>query len=119
MTVPQVPQDSFDYSNALNHCQTRLPPYSAISWCIFLNMDFLFTPWRYAYVTGHESSGGCLFCGILGHADDEKGMIVHRGKHCFVMLNAFPYTSGHVMVVPYQHTDQLQKLDAAAAAELM
>jgi ATP adenylyltransferase len=81
-------------------------------------MDFLFTPWRYAYVTGHESPSGCLFCGLLTRENDES-MIVHRGSHCFVMLNAFPYTSGHLMVVPYEHTDQLQKLDAAAAKELI
>jgi ATP adenylyltransferase len=82
-------------------------------------MDFLFTPWRYAYVTGQESHSGCLFCGLLARGSDESSMILHRGQHCFVMLNAFPYTSGHVMVVPYQHTDQLQKLDAAAAAEMI
>lgn len=82
-------------------------------------MDFLFTPWRYAYVTGQKASAGCLFCVSSGRENDGSRMIVHRGSHCFVMLNAFPYTSGHVMVVPYQHTDQLQRLDAAAAKELI
>lgn len=82
-------------------------------------MDFLFTPWRYAYVAGHESPAGCLFCGLLARKNDESSMIVHRGRYCFVMLNAFPYTSGHVMVVPYEHTDELQKLDTVAATELI
>ena len=74
-------------------------------------MDHLFTPWRYAYITGAHASGDCLFCGLLqpknGQAkDDEKSLIVHRAKYCFVMLNAFPYTSGHAMVVPYEHLDE-------------
>jgi ATP adenylyltransferase len=82
-------------------------------------MDFLFTPWRYAFVTSAEKASGCLFCEVLRAGDDEKAFIVHRDKHCFVILNAYPYTSGHVMVVPYQHTDQLQALSPEAAHEMM
>ncbi len=80
-------------------------------------MDFLFTPWRYAYVTGTHKATRCLFCELTQAGNDEKALIVHRDKHCFVILNAYPYTSGHVMVVPYQHTDQLQLLPAPAAQE--
>ena len=50
--------------------------------------------------------------------DDERALIVHRGRHNFIVLNAFPYTSGHSMVVPYQHVDRLSKLPAEALAEL-
>lgn len=82
-------------------------------------MDFLFTPWRYAYVTGADKAPECVFCRAAAQKDDRKALIVHRAQHCFVMLNAFPYTSGHVMVVPYQHTDQLQKLPPPAAHELI
>ena len=82
-------------------------------------MDFLFSPWRYAYVSGAENPQECLFCRVLRAGDDAKSLIVHRAQHCFIMLNAFPYTSGHVMVVPYLHTDQLQKLPAPAASEMM
>jgi ATP adenylyltransferase len=82
-------------------------------------MDFLFTPWRYAFVTSAGKAPGCLFCEVLQAGDDEKTFIVHRDKHCFVILNAYPYTSGHVMVVPYQHTDQLQTLALEAAHEMM
>ncbi len=82
-------------------------------------MDFLFTPWRYAYVTGADKARECLFCRVAGRQNDRENLVVHRAEHCFIMLNAFPYTSGHVMVVPYPHTDQLQKLPAAAAHELM
>lgn len=84
-----------------------------------LAMDYLWTPWRYAYVTGAEKSTGCIFCSAPQAADDEKVKIVHRGEHCFVILNTFPYTPGHVMVVPYQHLDELQKLPSEAAQEMM
>jgi ATP adenylyltransferase len=82
-------------------------------------MDFLFTPWRYAFVTSAEKASECLFCEVLRAGDDKKTFIVHRDKHCFVILNAYPYTSGHVMVVPYQHTDRLQALSPEAAHEMM
>lgn len=82
-------------------------------------MDFLFTPWRYAYVTGADKAQECVFCTALALGDDRKAGIIHRGRDCFVILNTFPYTSGHVMVVPYLHTDQLQKLDGPAAHEMV
>lgn len=84
-----------------------------------LRMDYIFTPWRYAYITQTEKISECLFCGLLQQNDDAKALIVYRGRHCFVILNAFPYTSGHVMIVPYEHTDQLQRLSNPAAQEMM
>lgn len=82
-------------------------------------MDYLFTPWRYAYITTAGKSPGCPFCHREKEEDDRKGLIVHRGRHCFVMLNMFPYTSGHVMIIPYQHVDALAGLSAEAAEEMM
>ena len=82
-------------------------------------MDFLFTPWRYAYVTAANHPGNCLFCCLVQAKNDEEVFIVHRAKHCFVVLNAYPYTSGHTMVVPYEHVDQLQKLSTPAAEEMI
>src|SRR6476646_10114959 len=92
-------------------------------------MDFLFTPWRYAYVTAASKPGECLFCAIVKSQNvksqnaksqnDTQNLIVHRGESCFVILNAFPYTSGHVMVVPYDHVDELSKLSQPAAQEMM
>ena len=81
-------------------------------------MDFLWTPWRYTYVTTADKAEGCVFC-IKQKEDDRAALIVHRGEHCFVILNAFPYTSGHVMVVPYAHLDSLQNLPHEAAMEMM
>jgi ATP adenylyltransferase len=81
-------------------------------------MDYLWTPWRYAYVTEADKAVGCLFCEKLKEPDEQAG-IVYRGQNCFVILNAFPYTNGHVMVVPYEHLDQLQKLSPEVAQELI
>jgi ATP adenylyltransferase len=81
-------------------------------------MDYLWTPWRYAYVSKVDSAPGCVFCMALELGDD-KARIAFRGEHCFVILNTFPYTSGHVMIVPYAHLDELRKLPSAAAQEMM
>ena len=85
-------------------------------------MDYLWTPWRYAYIaTAAKHDGkpeGCIFC-ELPKLPDVDAKIIHRGAHCFVILNSFPYTSGHVMVVPFAHLDELHKLSAEAAGEMM
>lgn len=85
-------------------------------------MDYLWTPWRYAYITSAAKNDGkpdgCVFC-ELPKLPDEEAKIVYRGQHCFVILNSFPYTSGHVMVVPFAHLDELQKLPEIAAQEMM
>ncbi len=82
-------------------------------------MDYLWTPWRYTYITSADRAPGCIFCDKIAENDDRKNYIVHRGEHCFIILNAYPYTSGHVMVVPYAHLDQLVKLPPVAAHEMM
>lgn len=82
-------------------------------------MDYLWTPWRYSYVASVDKKTGCIFCDLLRSGDDEKALIVHRAEFNFIVLNAYPYTSGHAMVVPYEHVDRLSHLAAAAAAEMM
>ncbi len=81
-------------------------------------MDYLWTPWRYKYVSTADKAQECIFC-TAQVMTDETARIVYRGQTCYVILNTFPYTSGHVMVVPYQHTDELQKLPAETAQEMM
>ena len=81
-------------------------------------MDYLWTPWRYAYVSGAQKTSGCIFC-ELPKLDDRKALIVHRGEHCFIVLNSFPYSPGHVMVTPFAHLDELQKLPGDSAREMM
>ena len=82
-------------------------------------MDYIWTPWRYAYVTGAEKTTGCIFRDAPQAGDDEKVRIVHRGRHCYVILNTYPYTPGHIMIVPYDHLDELHKLSAEATHELV
>jgi Diadenosine tetraphosphate (Ap4A) hydrolase and other HIT family hydrolases len=82
-------------------------------------MDYLFTPWRYAYIAGADRATACLFCELAKPGDDAARYIVARAEHCLVVLNAFPYTNGHLMIAPYEHVDQLAKLPAPAAQEMM
>jgi ATP adenylyltransferase len=82
-------------------------------------MDYLWTPWRYAYVSASEKVAGCVFCDAVKAGDDAKARIVYRGQQCFIILNTYPYTPGHVMIVPYTHLDELRKLPPEAANEMM
>jgi ATP adenylyltransferase len=111
-------------------------------------MDHLWTPWRYSYVSRAEpgtrkgvpaaldawpveEDRHCVFCNLIASADfairhgmasetaDRAALIVHRAAHCFICLNAFPYATGHVLILPYEHPDSLSKLSASAAEEMM
>jgi ATP adenylyltransferase len=111
-------------------------------------MDRLWTPWRYNYVSRAEPSARkgvpvaldawpaeedkhCVFCNLIASADfairngmapetaDRAALIVHRAEHCFICLNAFPYATGHVLILPYEHLDSLARLNAPAAEEMM
>jgi ATP adenylyltransferase len=111
-------------------------------------MDYLWTPWRYAYIKGSADFASvrqgvpeslaawpgdlhCVFCNLisaleyaeahgmpLGDAEREAKVVL-RGEHCFICLNAFPYASGHVMIVPYQHQALLGDLAVETAQEMM
>jgi len=78
----------------------------------------LWAPWRMQYIQGSEPEPGCLFCNKIRQSDDEANLIVYRGAHCFVMLNLYPYNSGHLMVVPYQHTGDFQDVRPEVGAAL-
>lgn len=82
-------------------------------------MDRLWSPWRYRYISGAAPAGECIFCDKPAANDDREHLIVHRGEYNFVLLNLYPYTSGHVMVAPYQHIALLEDAPAPTAAELM
>ena len=121
------------------YCDGDLPPRKD-------PMDLLWTPWRYNYITTAETitrpgvpaslaawpgDHHCVFCNLMASIDfaiesgmsaeqaEAAGGLIYRGQHCFVCLNAYPYTSGHVMVMPYAHLDRLGLLSANAAHELM
>jgi ATP adenylyltransferase len=84
-------------------------------------LDRLWAAWRGEYVAGADeaNAGGCVFCAILesGKPDSETH-IVWRGAHCFAILNAFPYTSGHLLVMPQRHVSELEALTLEETAEL-
>jgi ATP adenylyltransferase len=82
-------------------------------------LDYIWSPWRYKYLTTPQETSGCIFCAMAASNDDRETLIVHRAEHNFVVLNRYPYTSGHLMVVPYRHTADLAGIDDAAAAEMM
>jgi ATP adenylyltransferase len=109
-------------------------------------MDHLWTPWRYNYVSradkdlrkgvphaldAWQGDLGCVFCNMIASVDfaiadggdpaaaELAAYILHRGETCFLCLNAFPYSTGHVLIVPYRHTDSLAALESAEAAEMI
>src|ERR1700742_1297956 len=109
-------------------------------------MDHLWTPWRYTYVTNADrdhrpgvaqelSAGpgdkGCVFCNIIAAIEyaeahgmpreqaEKAALVVHRNENTYVVLNRYPYTSGHVMVVPYAHEGSLEALTPAVSYEIM
>jgi ATP adenylyltransferase len=109
-------------------------------------MDHLWSPWRYTYITSADKAvragvpgalqawagdHGCVFCNLIASVDhaiangmdrekaEEAGGLVLRGESCFICLNAYPYTTGHVMVMPYAHLDRLAVLPEPAAHELI
>jgi ATP adenylyltransferase len=81
----------------------------------------IWAPWRLAYVTdaSKDIEEECIFCAKPEAEDDEANLIVHRGEGCFVMLNLFPYTNGHLMVAPFEHIARLQDLAPETLAEMM
>jgi ATP adenylyltransferase len=78
-------------------------------------MDYLWSPWRYQYVQKGIPDTGCIFCRKAAEQNDEENLIVYRGARNYILLNQYPYTTGHVMIVPYEHVDTL---DAAAEETL-
>ncbi len=74
--------------------------------------DILYAPWRSEYITGNKIEG-CIFCHISTHSDDDENLhVLYRDEHCFVVMNRYPYTPGHFMIIPHEHTDKLEALDS-------
>jgi ATP adenylyltransferase len=79
----------------------------------------IWAPWRLKYVSKANQQTECVFCAKPEEGDDRKSLIVHRGERCYVILNLFPYTSGHLMVAPFEHVGRMQDIDAETTAEMM
>src|SRR5215475_11991237 len=85
-------------------------------------MDFIWTPWRYRYIAEHvpnRDPNSCVFCDALAAGDDAAVYILFRGEKNFIILNRFPYTPGHCMVIPYVHGGTLDTLDLDTMNEMM
>ena len=84
-------------------------------------MDYLWTPWRYQYMeqAAANQQPACIFCDAVKANHDDETLLVYRGKKSFVILNRFPYTSGHVMIVPYAHVAELNLCEEDALTEMM
>ena len=87
-----------------------------------MRVERLWTPWRKAFVEASASSDSatadCFLCAKVAQHDDRANLIVHRGERVFVLLNLYPYNSGHLMVAPYEHTGDFAHLQADIAQEL-
>lgn len=80
-------------------------------------MEQLWTPWRMGYIGG-EREAGCIFCTKPAAQDDRANLIVHRGAECYVIMNLFPYNTGHLMIVPYAHVATLPALAPTTLQEM-
>ncbi|MDD5599922.1 MAG: HIT domain-containing protein [Victivallaceae bacterium] len=80
----------------------------------------LWAPWRIEFIRG-DKDGSCFLCGNEQNNPDAAGnsLVVYRGKTCYVIVNRFPYNSGHLMAAPYRHTGDIEDLTAAERYELM
>jgi ATP adenylyltransferase len=82
-------------------------------------LEIIWTPWRYEYVSSVDEREGCIFCDKAKEENDRENLLVHRGERCFAILNLFPYTTGHLMIAPYEHTGTIEKLDPETLTEMM
>ncbi|MHB0912133.1 MAG: HIT family protein [Armatimonadota bacterium] len=73
-------------------------------------MERLWAPWRMQYIENCDKVEGCIFCVLPEEGEDEKNLILHRGKSAFIMMNSFPYNNGHLMVAPFAHTADMYAL---------
>ncbi len=82
-------------------------------------MKRIFSPWRMKYIKDADQQNGCIFCDLPKDKDDQASLIIEHGKLAFVLLNRFPYTSGHMMVAPYAHIATIEALDENTQVEMM
>jgi len=80
--------------------------------------EILWAPWRMEYILSSKEPG-CIFCDKPQQSSDRENLIVHRGEHCFVIMNKYPYNNGHLMVVPYRHEAQVENLTGKENGEMM
>jgi ATP adenylyltransferase len=82
-------------------------------------MNQLWSPWRMNYIMNHDKGDDCVFCEALKKEDNQENLVFYRGREAFLILNRYPYTSGHVMAVPYAHMALLEELPASTRCEII
>jgi ATP adenylyltransferase len=82
-------------------------------------MDYLWSPWRYHYVSTPAPTDQCIFCQKWAEQKDQENYILHRGERSFALLNLYPYTTGHLMIAPYRHVATLVEAEEETLAEMM
>jgi ATP adenylyltransferase len=82
-------------------------------------MQYLWSPWRMKYIMDHERGSECIFCDAIKSSEDRENLVLYRAQYNFVIMNLYPYTSGHIMIVPYDHTAVIKELSPATRGELM
>ena len=82
-------------------------------------MDYLWTPWRYRYISTAGTEDGCVFCDALAVGDDVRMLIVLRAEKNFVILNRYPYNNGHLMIAPYEHLSNPVEARPEVVEEMM
>lgn len=84
-----------------------------------IEMKQIWAPWRIKYILDSSKKNGCIFCEKIKEKKDKKNYILYRGKTCFIIMNLFPYNSGHLMIAPYKHTSELEDLVEEELLEIM
>jgi ATP adenylyltransferase len=82
-------------------------------------MSHIWSPWRKEYIENHVRPDECIFCNEVKKQDGPENLVVYRGKLVYAILNRYPYTSGHLMIVPFAHLASLELLDAGTRVELI
>lgn len=81
-------------------------------------MEYLFAPWRMSYIANNKHPKSCIFCDFPKCENDEDHFILHRAHHSFIILNTFPYNSGHLMIAPYRHIANFDDLKSDELLEI-
>lgn len=82
-------------------------------------MDYLWSPWRYQYITNTKPLPGCIFCRLPQADQDETNYIIYRGQYSFIILNIYPYMTGHLLIIPFVHVALLSELSKEISDEMM
>ncbi len=81
-------------------------------------MERLYSPWRSQYIENVDNLDGCFLCNAFKSKDDEKNLVLYRGKKAFIIMNLYPYNAGHVMVCPNEHIGDFTKIDKETLHEI-